>query len=137
MKRIVRLTESDLTRIVRRVINEQSGSGEALYQKIKGLIGSAYIGNWWNKPAILDALDTIKDCATYLELWNICTKKRGYVDISSYIIDTLDTVGDYDKTQSANVVNPLEGLKTGLTDAEFNTEVKRKLGKWGGKCFKK
>jgi len=136
MKRIVRLTESDLTRIVRRVINEQSGSGEAVYQKIKGLIGSAHIGNWWNKPAILDAVDTIKDCEAFLELWNICTKKRGYKSISEYVIETLKTRA-YDRTQSANVVNPLSGLGTGLTDSEFNAQLKQKLAKWGSMCFKK
>ena len=42
MSRIVRLTESDLTRIVRRVVNEQNEQlAMAAYQKISPVIGTA------------------------------------------------------------------------------------------------
>lgn len=43
MKKITRLTESDLTRIVRRVINEESSETESLYSDINKLIDTKYV----------------------------------------------------------------------------------------------
>jgi hypothetical protein len=133
MKRIVRLTESDLTRIVRRVINE--GAGQTTYDKIKNLIATANIGNWWNKSAILDVVYDIKNCEEFLELFELA-KKRGYDKPSEWIIHTLKTK-EHDKTQSANIVNPISKLGTGITDSEFNDRLQNHLGKWGYTCFKK
>jgi len=42
MKRYTKLTESDLTRIVRRVISEESSDTESLYSDINNLIDESY-----------------------------------------------------------------------------------------------
>lgn len=42
MKKITRLTESDLTRIIRKVISEQSTDTENLYSAINNLIDREY-----------------------------------------------------------------------------------------------
>jgi hypothetical protein len=42
MKRITRLTEADLTRIVRKVINEDSSKAGLLYSEINNLIDGSY-----------------------------------------------------------------------------------------------
>jgi predicted transcriptional regulator len=42
MKRIAKLTESDITRIVRMVINEESSDTESLYSDINRLIDREY-----------------------------------------------------------------------------------------------
>ena len=42
MKRITKLTESDITRIVRMVINEESSDTESLYSDINRLIDREY-----------------------------------------------------------------------------------------------
>ena len=49
MKKIVRLTESDLVRIVKRVINEQNESKEQLEAKIKKTFGISSFCNVRNK----------------------------------------------------------------------------------------
>jgi hypothetical protein len=136
MKRIVRLTESDLTRIVRRVINEQGfmdtvmknaakPKGVQVADSIKYDISTASITNWWNKSEILDELRKLKTQADY----NDCKKALGGVKVYSYIEEKLGTYA-YDKSQVGKVTNPLKGLGTGLTDEEFNAEMKKILSKF-------
>jgi hypothetical protein len=136
MKKIIRLTESDLTRIIKRVINEQSNVGGSIFSNVTNLIKTANVGNWWNKSAILTELKKIKSCEDYSSFLD-GVKKRGYKYGSDWIKGTLKTNPSRDKTQSADQTNPLKGLKTGLTDEEFNSQVNKLLMSWGGKCSPK
>lgn len=136
MKRIVRLTESDLTRIVRRVINEQSWldnvkqsaakpKGQQVAETIKYKISTASMTNWWNKSEILDELRKLKTQKDYDD----CKKALGNQKVYSYIEEKLGTYA-YDKSQAGKVTNPLKGLGTGLTDEEFNNEMGKILSKF-------
>ena len=123
MKRIVRLTESDLTRIVRRVISEGT-VGDSVFDNITNLIKTANISNWWNKSAILNEIKKIKSCQDY-SAFMARVKKRGFNTASDWIRKTLDTNKDYDASQSAYISNPLKSLGTGLTDEEFNVNLSK------------
>ena len=140
MKRIIRLTESDLTRIVRRVVNEQgfmdtvmksakaahATVGISVYTSIKNLIDDAGITNWWNKDEILDELRRLKTQADY----NECKAKMGGTPVSTWVRNKLGTNQSYDRSQAAYTSNPLKGLGTGLTDEEFNAEMSKILAKF-------
>ena len=69
MKRIVRLTESDLARIVKRVINEteagKSDPNAGLAQKIVGTIWKAMSGMGTDDQGVLNAVLMIKTKAIY------------------------------------------------------------------------
>ena len=138
MKRIVRLTESDLTRIVKRVISEQDAmsfanklfgnksTGQSVADSVKYYIEGASITNWWNKDDILGALGRLKTQADY----NECKKNlNSSMTVYNYIESKLGT-SSYDKSQSASVKNPLKGLGTGLTDEEFNDKMWSILSKF-------
>ena len=136
MKRIIRLTESDLTRIVRRVIEEQTvpkwmsdvaskPKGQQVADSIKYAIKTASVTNWWNKSSILAELRKLKTQEDY----DICKKYLGGQRVYDYIEDKLDTF-EYDKSTSGKVTNPLKNLGTGLTDEEFNAEMSRILSKF-------
>ena len=136
MKRIIRLTESDLTRIVRRVVSEQGfmdtmmktaakPKGVQVADSIKYDISTASITNWWNKEDILNQLRKLKTQADY----NDCKKALGGEKVYDYIEEKLGTYA-YDKSQAGKVTNPLKGLGTGLTDEEFNAEMGRILSKF-------
>lgn len=131
MKRTIRLTESDLTRIVRRVINEQKS-----YYKIESLIKGAGITNWWNKQPIMNVIQNLGTCEEFKELYSKA-KSMGYNSIHSWIYDKLKLTPDYDRDQAAFITNPLRHLGTGLTDEEYSINLKRKLDSWGAKCFPK
>jgi len=138
MGRIIRLTESDLARIVRRVVNEQSAwdamlkdsmskpKGQLIADSIKYYISNASITNWWNKSDILDELRKLKTQAEY----NDCKKALGGKRVSDYIRGKLGTNQTYDRDVAAYTTNPLKGLGTGLTDEEFNDEMSRILSKF-------
>ena len=132
MKRIVRLTESDLARIVKRVISE-GPVGDSVFDNITNLIKTANIGNWWNKSAILNELRKLKSCDDY-NAFMMRVKKRGFNTASDWIRRTLDTNPEYDSTQAAYTTNPLKGLGTGLTDEEFNAQLSRLLNGFYNKC---
>ena len=136
MKKIIRLTESDLTRIIKRVINEQSNVGGSIFSNITNLIKSANVGNWWNKSAILSELKKFKSCEDYSSFLSE-VKKKGYKYGSDWIKATLKTNAARDTSQSSDITNPLKGLGTGLTDEEFNSQVNKLLMSWGGKCSPK
>lgn len=136
MKRIIRLTESDLTRLVKRVIEEQGfmdtmkkvasqPKGQQVAESIKYLIKNASITNWWNKSNILNELRKLKTQADY----DSCKANMGGKKVYDYIEQNLDTY-EYDKSTAGAVKNPLKGLGTGLTDEEFNDEMSRILSKF-------
>lgn len=136
MKRIIRLTESDLARIVKRVIEEQTvpkwmsdvaskPKGQQVADSIKYDISTASITNWWNKEDILNQLRKLKTQADY----NDCKKALGNMRVYDYIESKLKTTS-YDQEMSAYVKNPLKGLGTGLTDEEFNVEMGKILRKF-------
>jgi hypothetical protein len=132
MKRIVRLTESDLARIVRRVISEGT-VGDSVFDNITNLIKTANIGNWWNKSAILNELKKLKACQDYTA-FTMRVKKRGFDYASDWIRSTLDTNREYDSSQAAYISNPLKGLGTGLTDEEFNSQLAQILSGIYNRC---
>ena len=132
MKRIVRLTESDLTRIVRRVISEGT-VGDSVFDNVTNLIKTANIGNWWNKSAILNEIKKIKTCQDY-SAFMARVKKRGFTYASDWIRQTLDTNKEYDSSQAAYISNPLKSLGTGLTDEEFNVDLNKIMGNLYNMC---
>jgi hypothetical protein len=136
MKRIIRLTESDLARIVKRVIEEQTvpkwmsdvaskPKGQQVADSIKYAIKTASITNWWNKSDILDELRKLKTQADY----NDCKKSLGNMKVYDYIQSNLKTL-KYDRDTAGYVTNPLKGLGTGLTDEEFNAQMGKILSKF-------
>jgi len=78
MKKVIRLTESDLVRIVKRVINEESNvpAGKTdpnlgLAQKIVGTIMTATGGVGTEEQKILDSINMIKNKETYNSVINV------------------------------------------------------------------
>lgn len=105
MKRIVRLTESDLTRIVRRVINEtEAASGKSdpnlgLAQKIVGTIWKAMSGMGTDDQAVLNAVLMIKSKAIYDSVLNIVKTSE---KIKTEYGRNFNTVGDWISTDMAS-----------------------------------
>jgi hypothetical protein len=117
MKRIVRLTESDLTRIVRRVINEQSAFDKMMADQKKlllapggqGLLAFNQIeksmsGMGTDEEGVKKGVFMIKNVADY----NACLKKvkaEGYSTIMKYIHTDMSWGDTYDETQAAPIAN--------------------------------
>jgi hypothetical protein len=111
MKRVIRLTESDLARIVRRVISEQgvkppsiitnalkSNNGAAAFSKIE----SAMYGPGTNEGNVMAGVSMIKTKADY----DAClakVKAAGYPTIMAWIATDMDyrTTITYDRDQAA------------------------------------
>jgi len=107
MKRIVRLTESDLTRIVRRVIAEDAtatnNTGSAAFQLIKkGIYGAGT-----NQGFIQKGVYMIKTQADYNACLAILKKSEGWSTIMRFIATDMDY--DFD-TQSAGDTNNGQGF---------------------------
>jgi TRAP-type C4-dicarboxylate transport system substrate-binding protein len=102
MKKIVRLTESDLVRIVKRVINEQSQDAEKFFRK---------------------KYPTVIEMAEYADNKVGSTMNRGLSFLS-------DNNGFYIKTSSQSKINPLaddnqlmfSALKNGKTSITYNND---------------
>jgi hypothetical protein len=102
MKRIVRLTESDLTRIVRRVVNESNrgllleGNGATAAQKMydaltkEGLFGV----NWSDSES--DALVAVRMVKTCTDLDEFITKIKSLsgMDFDAFIDDQMSAVDE-------------------------------------------
>jgi len=105
MKRIVRLTESDLTRIVRRVINEtETATGKSdpnlgLAQKIVGSIWKAMSGMGTDDQALLSAVLMIKSKAIYDSVLNIVKTSP---KIKTEYGRNFNTVGNWISTDMAS-----------------------------------
>ena len=117
MKRIVRLTESDLARIVKRVINEQSyfdkmmadakkqvaapgGQGILAFNQIE----KSMSGMGTDEEGVKKGVFMIKNVADY----NTClklVKAEGYSTIMKYIHTDMDWGDTYDETQAAPIAN--------------------------------
>jgi len=105
MKRIVRLTESDLARIVRRVINEAEATSAnsdpnlGLAQKIVGAIWKAMSGMGTDDQAVLNAVLMIKNKAIYDSVLNICkTSPKIKAEWGRHF----NTIGDWISTDMAS-----------------------------------
>jgi hypothetical protein len=95
MKKIIRLTESDLVRLVKRVIAEDAtaapNNGLKAFQLIKG--GIEYLGGT-DEAKISTGVFTIKNKADYQTCLSY-VKKEGFNTIMKYIATDMDY--DYDK----------------------------------------
>lgn len=105
MKRIVRLTESDLARIVRRVIAEDAtatkpNNGLKAFQLIKA--GMAGLGT--DEAKVQTGVFTIKNKEDYQTCLSY-VKKEGYNTIMAYIATDMSWGDAYDETQSAPIAN--------------------------------
>lgn len=105
MKKIVRLTESDLVRIVRRVISEDAtavaakpNNGLKAFQLIKA--GMSGLGT--DEAKVSTGVFTIKNKADYQTCMSY-VKKAGYPTIMAYIATDMDYDGD---TQSSSDRDP-------------------------------
>lgn len=143
MKRIIRLTESDLARIVKRVINEAEATSAnsdpnlGLAQKIVGTIWKAMSGMGTDDQAVLNAVLMIKNKAIYDSVLNICKTSpkikaewgRNFNTVGDWISTDMasysrEDLGSLDKTTNQIVAriqnhlqkvsgNPGEGIKSG------------------------
>ena len=108
MKRIVRLTESDLTRIVRRVVSESrgliyEGTGQAAYDKIWWAMAGPGTNNGNVKAGVM-MIQTKQD---YQELLNLVKSKQSKNTVMAWIATDMDYASSgYDKTQSAQTMWP-------------------------------
>jgi hypothetical protein len=84
MKRIVRLTESDLTRIVRRVVNEQTDQDKR-YEYIAKLIYNAKGYFMDENSDVVKALKLIKDKTQWWKVNKQLQKLTGGRGIAKYI----------------------------------------------------
>lgn len=99
MKRIIRLTESDLTRIVRRVINEAETATGGYTQNAKTAIkliedGIAYMGGT-DEKMIAKGVYTIKTKEDYSGVLDHC-KRKGFKSVMGWI----NTDWEYTKLSS-------------------------------------
>jgi hypothetical protein len=97
MKRIVRLTESDLTRIVKRIISESAVATDAMIQQAKSTGGNMEDiiiaqgiynakGYIYDDPRMAgDALYKIKDKTQYYRVQAIVNRWSGYSSIIDYL----------------------------------------------------
>ena len=120
MKRIVRLTESDLTRIVRRVISEQPAfdfnasikqtqknlAANPLYQGVMAFnqIEKSVSGPTTDEEGVKKGVFMIKNVTDYNSCLKLC-KSRGYSTIMKYIETDMDWGDTYDETQAAPIAN--------------------------------
>ena len=120
MKRIVRLTESDLTRIVRRVINEQGEfdfkatmaqanknlAANPSYQGVMAFnqIEKSMSGGGTDEEGVKKGVFMIKNVTDYNACLKLC-KSRGYSTIMKYIATDMDWGDTYDETQAAPIAN--------------------------------
>jgi hypothetical protein len=110
MKKIVRLTESDLSRIVRRIIEEQSSvpsptksvtnNGVKAFQTIRS--GMEGLGTDEDKVQL--GVFMIKNKVDYQTCLSY-VKKEGYNTIMKYIATDMSYGKSYDKTTSSRVAN--------------------------------
>jgi hypothetical protein len=106
MKRIVRLTESDLTRIVRRVVKEsrllKEGAGKTAFDLITDAM-SVWSGT--DEEGVLKGVLTIKSLADYKECLAL-VKAEGYNTIMAYVATDMSYSGGHDWTQSSGTAFP-------------------------------
>jgi hypothetical protein len=106
MKKIIRLTESDLTRIVRRVIKEsnkgllQEGVGQTAFDTIK----KAMDGLGTDENMVAKGVYMIKTKPDYQECLTL-VNKAGYKTILAWIATDMSWQNSYDKSQSADVAD--------------------------------
>jgi hypothetical protein len=120
MARIVRLKESELVNIVKRVISEQVGTGAAAGAKagmatgakpavnngLKAfqLIKAGMDGLGTDEAKVQTGVFTIKNKADYQTCLSY-VKKEGYNTIMKYIATDMSYGDEYDETQSARTAN--------------------------------
>ena len=119
MKRIIRLTESDLTRIVRRVVKESrllnEGAGASAFKIITDAM-SVWSGT--DEEGVLRGVLTIKSLADYKECLAL-VKAEGYNTIMAYVATDMSYSGGYDKSQSASTAFPwMKDSNSKLRDME-------------------
>jgi hypothetical protein len=112
MSRIIRLTESDLTRIVKRVIRESYNSVDLIYLQIVDSV--AGVGTDPNK--LLDAIKKLKNSDEFKYLLTLFKdKKTGYSDFFEMINQEYDK---FNKPDVENLILALHKINV-FTTAEF------------------
>jgi|688.fasta_scaffold870541_2 hypothetical protein len=128
MKRIVRLTESDLTRIVRRVVKEsrllKEGAGKTAFDIITAGM-SVWDGT--DEAEVKRGVFTIKSLPDYKECLAL-VKAEGYNTIMAYIATDMEYAsGGYDKSQSASTYFPGQREQNGMLD-QFSAHLRKFSG---------
>jgi hypothetical protein len=85
MSKIVRLTESDLVRLVKRVIKEQAVSGGASGSGVWDMLKKAIDGLQTNEGGVKSACAMVKTPQIYQQLLALA-KKEGYNTVMDYIM---------------------------------------------------
>lgn len=104
MGKIVRLTESDLVKIVKRVIREDATAVANNGSKAFQLIKSAMDGIGTDEEQVSMGVFTIKNKADYDTCLSL-VKKEGYNTIMKYIATDMSYGDGYDETQAAPIKN--------------------------------
>jgi hypothetical protein len=99
MKKVIRLTESDLTRIVKRVMNEQAASSDE--QKYQSLY-SAVSGLGTNATEFFNVLKSIKDKAEYDRINQIAASKGE--DIPELFVSEYEFLTDENKYSFCSIL---------------------------------
>ena len=125
MKKIIRLTESDLIRLVRRVINEQTNNGEPLSNKSEGFVLNGLL---FKLPQIKD--ENSLDNFTLLPEDSKETMKQIFGEKSTYSVNAKknDGMGISNQSQIQTsvlnfvyfllMINALSGQKSPIKDIE-------------------
>jgi len=134
MKRIVRLTENDLARIVRRVVREQKEQSNPVADKI--LSEMEYLCNQGNaeSDAMVAAVMKIKDQATYDA---IVTKVRTSPNFKQRQGKTYSTIADWLTAEGVSQIARPSGdgtkFMTGISNLARGTGIAERISKHLGK----
>ena len=100
MKRIIRLTESDLARIVKRVISEQVSNGAKAFEAIKKGFKFTFKEGGTDENVVAKGVYMIKTKQDYQDCLAL-VKKAGHKTIMCWIGTEMSYAKEYDSTQSA------------------------------------
>jgi hypothetical protein len=123
MSKIVRLTESDLVRLVKRVIKEQAVSGGASGSGVWNMLKKAIDGLQTDEGGVKSACAMVKTPQIYQQLLALA-KKEGYNTVMDYIMTDFGFGNGPVRTERSVRVNYDEwGTHPGLWSKDEDTQT--------------